>query len=274
MNTILSHSGNMGDLFYAFPFIEELSEKIKSTITLHIHTNVRNPNFILKDIHPNGDIGFTKKNVDFMLPLLKKIPFIKKVTYGDELPADAEAKILDLSIFRKLPLNFQAGDGQEWYYNLIGEHLPQDFSKQRISVEPDYMFRDKILIVNSVRYNNMFLDLKALEDFKDKLVFVGLESEHKEFEKKAFNVSFFKVQDALHFARILRGSKGIVSNQNGLFSIAEQMKVPRILMSPEYMKVKDNLFPGPHNVILNGGWHETAQITQKLKSAVQNLLDK
>lgn len=153
--------------------------------------------------------------------------------------------------------------------------MAQDFSRQRIFVEHDSRFADKVILVNSLRFNNATLKLDVIKEHKDDFIFVGLEQEHERFCEIAFDVEFYQIKDALDFARIVAGSRGIVSNQTGLFAIAEMMKVPRVLMTNEFNCLTDGkLTCGFVNVHPCGGWFEVAQTTAKLKCSVDCLFDR
>lgn len=220
---LFSHSGNMGDLLYSLYMATELAENLGMTIWLHLQTNVHFD--YAYQTHPNGNVGFTQANVEFIRPLLETIPLIRKITFGDEIPRH-DGVVVDLSKFRSIGLNLSAGNIPRWYYNLVTPHLPQDLSRQLISVEPDYSLRDRIVLLHSTRYCNALLKLDGLAKYRDRLVFMGLKPEHEAFCSKWFDVEYRGISNALEFARLLRGSAGVISNQNGLYVIAELMKVP------------------------------------------------
>jgi hypothetical protein len=69
------------------------------------------------------------------------------------------------------------------------------------------------------------------------------------------------------------GAKGVVGGQSGLFSIAECLKVPRILVSPEFIKINGRIFPGPVNNHPMGGWNEVVVTEEKLIHMVQELIN-
>lgn len=264
---LFNHTGNIGDLLYSLPMIIELKEFTHYGIWLHLQTNVQ---FNYAVNHPNANVGFTDSNVNFCLPLLNSIRSLDKITSGDEIPKNDQ--IIDLSAFRRLNINQAAGNICQWYYNLVNLHLPQNFSRQHIFVSPDYRFRDKIVLARTKRYNNEFLDLSVLKKYSDNFVFIGLKDEYDEFCKLYFDVKYFKIENMLEFAQVLAGSKGIVSNQNGLYCCAELMKVPRILLTPEYMKINNKLIPGPVDNNPQGGWFEVVQSQNKLINSIENLL--
>ena len=80
--------------------------------------------------------------------------------------------------------------------------------------------------------------------------------------------------DALNTALIFNSAKGVISNQSGNFTIAEQMKCPRILLTPEFHLLNGKIYMGPVNNMPQGGFFETVRTQQKLVYAVENLLRK
>lgn len=267
---LFNHTGQIGDLIYSLQLIDEFKDATHLDIWLNIQTNAK-IQMVKDSSHPG--IGLSEADVSFILPLLKTVKFIDKITFGDDIPKNN--RVIDLSIFRKCAINFSSGDIRQWIYNVIGIHLPQDFSKQHIFITPDFRFKDKVILVKTKRYNNALLDLNQLKNYANRFVFIGLENEHNEFEQNHFKVDYYKVKDALEFAQLLAGAQGIISNQTSLFAIAEMMKVPRLLLTAEWMKTDDDKFyPGPVNVHPQGGWFEVVQTNEKLKSAVENLLNK
>ena len=268
---LFSHSGNMGDLLYSLYMVTELSEHLGMPAWLHLQTNVHFD--YSYQTHPNGDVGFTQANVEFMRPLLETIPLIRKITFGDEIPPH-DGVAVDLSMFRRISIDLLAGNLPRYYYNLVNLHLPQDLSRQLISVEPDYSLRDRIVLVHSTRYCNALLKLDGLAKYRDRLVFMGLKAEHEAFCSKWFDVEYRGISNALEFARLLRGSGGIISNQNGLYAIAELMKVPRVILSYEYGMINGKIMPGSPINLPVGGWYEMVQSPVKFDSAVANLMQR
>lgn len=267
---VINHAGYTGDLVYCLPMLTELKEVIGCRfVDFHIQTNVKS-NLIFS--HPNGDVRMTEKASQFLLPLLQHLSLFEKITIGDEAPkCEVDERMIDLSAAYNLSINYMAGNIEEWPYNLIRVHLPQDFSRQIIKVKKNEVLKDKVILLKSSRYNNEALDLSILKRHSDKLVFIGLENEHKEFEERYFKIDYHKINDALEFAETANGAKGVISNQNGLYSIVELMKTPRILLSPEFIKMNGRTSYGPVNNQPQGGWFEVAATQAKFEVAIENL---
>jgi hypothetical protein len=77
------------------------------------------------------------------------------------------------------------------------------------------------------------LNYKKLEPAKDKILLVGTPKEHQDFCKEQFPCEYKPVRDALELATIINSANLFIGNQNGVFAVAEQLKVPRMLETAE-----------------------------------------
>ena len=259
-----NHSGKIGDLLFSLYFCKESSQLFnESQFNFHIQTNV----YERDGVTP----GFNKKIVNFILPLLKQQKYINEITYSNIVPSDA----FDLVDVRKLPLNIMSSDIRSWYYNLVIEHLPREFWKPIIFVEPNYKFKDKIILTWTPRYQNYFTNFKYLEKYKDILIFFGVLPEYEMFKKNYFTIPYFKVNNLLEAAQYIAGAKGIIGVPGGLFSLAECMKIPRILVSSQWFLNQDsqNFIEGPLNVHPIGGWNEVAATNEKMIISLQRMIE-
>ena len=266
-----SHPGLIGDMIYPLNFCIELADaRGDERFNFHIQTNVPyKPNVMQIKSRKNKTVRLTKEQAEFIAPLLEAQPYIEKVTIGDEIPAGAVN--LDVS---KMRLNTIGGDMRDYVYQLIGYILPREFWKKVIAVEPNDKYKNKILFTLSERYVNCFIDYKQLEQFKDDLVFIGSEQEYKVFCQKYWVMDYAgKMNSLLEISQLLEGAKGYVGNQTGIFSLAEQLKVPRLLMSGDYVDVNGQVNIGPKNVLPQGGLCRVCTNTKNLIDSI-NLLKK
>ena len=242
-------AGSMGDSVYHTLFMLELSEHIKSPIeSINIQWG-KKASFTMK--HCYGDQQLTKAAAEFLAPLFESQGW--KTEVNDHCPSD----YLDLDTFRELPVNFAAGEIRLWVYNLVGLPLPMNLQRPTIKVQPDTSFNGKIILAHTDRYLNPLIDFSILKPYADRIVIIGLEPEHKDFCQEFFNVDFYRCKDALDAARVIAGGSLMIANPCGLYSIAEQMKMNRMLISCERMcllyKGKKMMVAGPNNVIPQGG---------------------
>ncbi len=266
---VFSHSGHMGDILYSLCFCRELAAYYgMKKFNFHLRTNVSEPG--LEELgHPFKSVRMTVNGAEFIAGMLKKQEYIHQVTYGDQLPENA----FDLDLFRKLRINFASGQIQNPYYNLVDLHLPGEFWKPVLFSGASDKYKNKVILFASARYRNVFVDMAVLEPFREHLVFAGLPEEYEDFCKKYFQLEYMADAATLaDFAEYFAGAKGVIGNQSGLFALAECMKIPRILIAAEFIIFRKNFTPGPVNVIPQGGWCESVSSTEKLISAVKNLL--
>lgn len=263
-----SHSGNLGDIVFSLHFCKELMEyKQEHCLNFHIQTNV---SARYSDPHPYINVRMTELSAKMLKPLLEYQDYINEVTFSNKIPEN----YLNLDYFRNQKLNFFAGDIRSWYYVLTKKHLPRKFYEKTLFAPVDKTYENKIIIANTERYQNFYIDYKLLKPFEDNLVFCGAEYEYIIFKNKSHvNCEYRKINDFLEFASIVEGAKGFIANQSGLYSIVECMKCPRILITPEFIYKKGRTFNGPVNNHPIGGWNEVAATNSKLISSIENLLN-
>ncbi|MDD5174778.1 MAG: hypothetical protein PHV48_08180, partial [Candidatus Omnitrophica bacterium] len=102
--------------------------------------------------------------------------------------------------------------------------------KWLMNIEPHHI--SDIVINHTGRYVNRHnrLEYEALNEFKDRCIFIGFEQEYQEFMKySGMNIRRYLVKSIVEFAQIIKGSKLYIGNQSLGFALAEAMKTPRIL---------------------------------------------
>ncbi len=262
-NVSFCHSGNMGDVIHSCYFVKEyIAAKKLSDAIFHVRTNVPNPYW------PSGRPMMSMDALAFLKPFLELI--FDNVTHSDGVPDNC----FDLDRFRKLPINFSGGDIRAWYYNLCPEHLPQNFDAPLVVPPANNLFKDRIILICTERYQNISFNWKILYPYRERLIFFGWRSEYEKFCSECFPVEFYKLQDAAEAASLMSGAGGVIGNSSGLFAIAESLKVPRVFLSPEFIRVENgNVIPGPVVLHPRGGWFEMVQTQEKFRYAVENLMN-
>lgn len=214
------HAGDLGDTLYSLPTIKRLGGGV-----LYLGPNVN----LLPGLRPR--VGITRKQFDFLAPLLREQPYISDVIYSDSVPNVD----YDLNIFRYY-----------WRTNAISDWLRQNghthtpslmwihlgaFKVNDWSDETPWLRVEKaeppkpVVIHRSARYNNPnFPWSKIKNTFPGKLLFVGLKEEHKAWCNSYGVIDFYQVRDALEMARLIAGSKLFIGNQSFPYAIAEGMK--------------------------------------------------
>ena len=224
------HYGHLGDVVNSLPVIKELSKTHKCNFYIQAK----------KPLEPNarhykrfGDYVFlTDANVDMLLPLFMNQPYIQKVDKYTNQEID-----IDLNLIREMPIDFNI-DSVRWYSQLTGIHT--DLSVPYIFAEPHDVIKNKVTIMRNVRRKNYFTNYKFLKKYEN-LLFIGLNDEYEDLKKEVPNLEFYDCKDFLEIAQIIKSSKLFLGNLSFGYTIAEGLKIPRLLESvPEFPLVYPN----------------------------------
>lgn len=224
------HSGHLGDVINALPVLKQLSNKSKCNLYLQIGKNLESDAVNYK--HKGDKIYMTERMVKMVLPLLKNQNYINIVEIFNNQKID-----IDLNLFRKMPMNFNL-DEVRWYFHLTGVHV--DLSQQYLFANEHQFIKKKIVIMRSTRRKNAFINYKFLRNFND-VLFLGLQEEYEDLKKEIPNLEFYNCKNFLEAAEIIKSSKFFIGNSSFGFTIAEGLKVPRIMESyPDFPVIYPN----------------------------------
>ena len=224
------HSGHLGDVINALPVLKQLSNKSKCNLYLQIGKNLESDAVNYK--HKGDKIYMTERMVKMVLPLLKNQNYINIVEIFNNQKID-----IDLNLFRKMPMNFNL-DEVRWYFHLTGVHV--DLSQQYLFANEHQFINKKIVIMRSTRRKNTFINYKFLRNFND-VLFLGLQEEYEDLKKEIPNLKFYNCKNFLEAAEIIKSSKFFIGNSSFGFTIAEGLKVPRIMESyPDFPVIYPN----------------------------------
>ena len=223
------HSGHLGDIVDSLAMIKEISKT--HTCNLFIEENKKID--VKFNKHPAGNVFLNRKMVDMIMPLLKKQNFIKNASVYNNDNID-----VDLNLFKELAMNFNI-DSVRWYFQVIG--FQTDLSLPYLQTEPHETIKNKVIIMRTVRRNNYFISYKFINKYKD-LLFIGLEEEYRILKNEIPNLEFYDCTNFLEIAKIIKSSKFFLGNLSFGYSIAEGLKVPRLLecYPPEFPAMHPN----------------------------------
>ena len=102
-----------------------------------------------------------------------------------------------------------------------------DLTQKWFTIDP--IKKAEIVICRSDRRWSKDFAWKKLEPYKERCLFLGHKREWKRFCGSCFKVPNYEVNNLVEFAQIIAGCKLFVGNQSFGFSLAEAMKVNRIL---------------------------------------------
>jgi len=213
------HSGKAGDIIYALPTIRALGNGANADllVALDVPVGETGPESAA------GGIMVDRRMFDMLTPLLAEQPYIRSIA-----PYSGERVDIDLDVFRDSPLPLDRLGISRWYFYFFG--ITADLSKPWLRVNPDRSFGDTVLLSRSARYRNHSLDFRFLQR-QPRLVFVGLEEEFRDMQRQIPRLEWAPVRDFLQMARMIAGCRLFIGNQSFPFSLAEALKVPRILES-------------------------------------------
>ncbi len=224
------HSGHLGDVINALPVIKEISKNSKCNLFLQTDKKLEDDALGYK--YKGDKIYMTDRMVNMVLPLLKKQDYLNSVEIFNNQKID-----IDLDLFRKIPMNFNL-DEVRWYFHLTGVHV--DLSKQYLFADEHQTIKNKIVIMRSTRRKNNFINYRFLNKYND-VFFLGLKEEFNDLKIDIPKLEFYDCENFLEAAEIIKSSKFFIGNSSFGFTIAEGLKVPRIMESyPDFPVIYPN----------------------------------
>ncbi len=210
------HSGNSGDIIYSLPTVYSLAGNKRA----HMHLNIDVKADYGKRSHPLGNVMLNRKMADMLSPLLVAQPQISSCSVYEQQPID-----FDLDLIRTYPLLLNRGNIARWYFYIFAVNA--DLGKPWLQAEPDLSMSDYIVVARSQRYRAPGISYSFLKKYRT--IFIGVEQEWKEMKEMVPNIEYRPVKDFLEMAQVIAGSRFFIGNQSFPFSIAEGLKVRRIL---------------------------------------------
>jgi hypothetical protein len=208
--SVFFHSGDLGDIIASLPAIRQLGGG-----ELIIGQRMWRP------LVGNRE---SMKGARFQAiePLLKSIPYLSKVTYQDH-PAKVD---YDFSQFRPMTARFLAASRLE---RIVGNKIKQTNLVELqarylglknvdilpwIKVNSEPASNGKIVVARSARnHNPRFPWQRLVEARRRQMVFIGLPTEHREFEREFGELEYKPTPDLLQVARLIAGSDLFIGNQ-------------------------------------------------------------
>ncbi len=224
------HSGHLGDVINALPIIKEISKNSKCNLYLQTGKKLEDDTIGYKY---KGDLIYMNdRMVSMVLPLLKKQNFLNSVDKFNNEQID-----IDLDLFRKIPMNFNL-DEVRWYFHLTGVHV--DLSKQYLFADEHKKIKNKIVIMRSTRRKNNFINYRFLNNYEN-VIFLGLKDEYEDLKLEIPKLEFYDCKDFLETAEIIKSSKFFIGNSSFGFTMAEGLKIPRVMESyPDFPVIYPN----------------------------------
>jgi len=216
----LMHSGNAGDIIYALPSIKKIYEITGVPINLFLRLNQPTKIQAFR-AHPLGNVMLNQKMADMLFPLIRPQEYINSVEVYIDQVID-----IDLDYFRSGFIPMNTGNIARWCGYITG--VSPDLWKKWLNVQPDTTYAENIIIARSGRYHNETIDYSFINQYNN-LKFIGVKSEYDEIKQFIPKIEWVEIESFLQMAQIIAGCKFFIGNQSFPYSIAEALKVPRIL---------------------------------------------
>lgn len=211
------HSGHIGDIIAFLPLMRALG----------------GGHLVITDHNTASNLMMQGFKYDSLKPLLEIQPYIESVSY-EKIPENIR---YDARGFRrywgKYPIiEMQAKE--------LGIEVPS--LVRWLDVEPDDRSAGRFVCCRSLRYrNDSFPWKKIVEDYRERILFVGLYDEYGDFVKRFGPVERVTVGNLLEVARLIEGSSLFVGNQSSPFWIAAGLNHPAI--QETHTEIRDSMVP-------------------------------
>ena len=213
-----SHIGLNGDIIYSIPAMLGIANGKKIRLYLDVSQKTM---YTSNMKHYNKDKILTPKSVEFIKPLiLSNSQFELCNILNDEIID------YDLNEFRKYPFDYRMGHICRWYFLAFG--VTCNLSNPWLKVKANTNYKNDIIIARSFRYRSLGINYTFLSKYKN-IKFLGLKEEFDDIKKQIPTIEYITVNNALEMAEIIAGCKFFIGNQSFPFSVAEALKVKRVL---------------------------------------------
>lgn len=241
----LKNSYNAGDLITMLPGLSSIYAETGHKFIVYQVLNL--PAFYYEGAeHPiknseGVNVCMNKKTFDSVRRLLVSQEYILdyKVFRGNKVDIDLD----QTRDSRRIPLPY--GNIHNWTF-FVAPELACDLSKKWLFLPKSERTEGRVVINRTSRYQNPYIHYFFLNKYSDRLLFIGMEKECKDFnEKWGLNIEYLPTSDFYEVALAINSSIGFIGNQSACWHIADAMKVPRVL---EYCPQ----FPNTHPTGANG----------------------
>lgn len=236
-------SGLSGDLIAFMAGIKKVCEDADTKAIIYMWLD--RPMYLYPGAeHPYGSVMFNRYAFDMMKPLIEAQDYVQEF-----LVWSGQQFTIDLDIHRERQIGMPYGSLHRWM-GLMYPDMQTDLSESWLEAGTTAKakvkeLRETILINRTSRYQNHTVSYFFLNEYKDRVMFVGLEKEHADFcNQWDLEIKRLHVKNFLGLATAIDNCKFFIGNQSMCYGIAEALKVPRLM---EYCTFAPNVIPvGKH----------------------------
>lgn len=252
--TTWKHSGNAGDIIYMLPTIARYSQD-----GAKLYLNIDRPaQYAAGLTHPLQNVMLNEATAKMLIPLCK--------AWGIEaVIGSPESVDYDLDKFREHNLNLSGYDIRRWILAEYPELIPP---AKFLNHDPWPFYSDNpyVTVNLSTRYRNSVAGnddkWRLLEDVKQDVWFIGLESEYLKFAQLVPKAKHAQCADFLEMAQIMWGGEFHFGNQSSPFALAEIYDMRRALEISPYCP----------NVVSQGQYWNAIFTTENMKYIIDRYL--
>jgi len=198
---VFVHSGDIGDIIYGLPTIKALGGG---------H---------LRLIHTPGKTahGMTETKAERLATLLRVQPYIHSCEFSTGSGTSIDG-------FRHHGAHGNLADMHLATHGLLWEHR----RKAWLQVEKPFSPYE-VIVHRSARYHGRFPWRAMLDEYKDRIGFVGFPDEHEAFTAEFGEIPFVDAPDYLSLAKVIAGAKLFAGNQSSPMAVAQGLKQNTLL---------------------------------------------
>ena len=208
----VTSEGDIGDIIYLCGILSEIGGKHN----LLLHTS---------QVTSLRDIEAVKRVHALLEPLLAKQPYINEFRIfeaGDKIDWSSGGfraggfHFHETSLFRAHLNHLKSMTG-------IGDSIK---GKNKWIHLDEQEKNDQLIVINLThRYRNPYFPWKEIVDhYRDRLVFIGLPHEHRDFINSYGDVEYRETKDFLEIAKLIDESALFIGNQSSAFAVCEGLK--------------------------------------------------
>lgn len=211
----LTASGDLGDFVVSLSMAKQLGMR---------HVNIVN--------HHSLRSIFTER-AHLVAQLTEAQPYIEKVTVAGR-KEDPQVDVTGMRRFHQRDRTLLEMQRKEVMMQ-TEQWMPYN-SDPWLTASPHSYSPGRIIIARSERYRNERFPWKAIRDhFNDRLLFVGLPNEHKDFEKRFGWVEFYRSKDLYEVAQLIQGSDMFIGNQSSPNAVAQGLGKTSVLEVSDFV---------------------------------------
>jgi hypothetical protein len=193
------HSGDLGDLIYFLPLLKSLGGE---------------HDVFLVD-RPNTSILTAREGA--IAPLIRSQPYISSCRSSEE---EVDYDMCNFRIFHGSTTTLVAAQ-MTFYHSLSGKFPLVEGRDPWLEIESDDSLAGKIVVARSPRYHNdRFQWKKIVDHYGDRIRFIGLEKEYRDFCGEFGEVERLETKDFLEVAKAIQSCDLFIGNQSSPNAVA------------------------------------------------------